>query len=93
MWSLSPLLRRERDQARLLDPAASPDPERRAKLERRANRPRPAVRFEAQSQLEPVPAEMFLESEISYRRLHHVFSHSVLVSVAGRLRRKYQALQ
>jgi hypothetical protein len=51
VWSRPPLLRRQRNQARLLDPAASADPEHRAQLERRADRPRPAVRFEAQSQI------------------------------------------
>ena len=49
MWPCSPLLRRQRDQARLLDPAASADPEYRAELERRANRPLPVVRYDGKA--------------------------------------------
>jgi SOS response associated peptidase (SRAP) len=37
----SPLLRRQRNQARFLDPTAAANPEHRAELERRANRPAP----------------------------------------------------
>jgi putative SOS response-associated peptidase YedK len=39
--SCSPLLRRQRDQAGLLDPTSSTDPEHRAQLERGADRPAP----------------------------------------------------
>src|SRR5216683_4635074 len=38
VWPRPSLLRCERDQARLLDPTTSADPEHRAQLERRANR-------------------------------------------------------
>src|ERR1700730_6284963 len=41
VWSRSPLLRRQRDQTRLLDPTASADAEHRAELERGADRPAP----------------------------------------------------
>jgi putative SOS response-associated peptidase YedK len=49
VWSRSPLLRRQRDQARLFDPAASADPEHRAELERGADRPVPIVRYDAKA--------------------------------------------
>jgi hypothetical protein len=39
VWSRPPLLRCQRDQAPLLDPAESPHPDPRAQLECRANRP------------------------------------------------------
>jgi putative SOS response-associated peptidase YedK len=47
VWSRPPLLRCQRDQARLLDPAAPPHAEHRAELERGANRPVPIVRYDA----------------------------------------------
>src|SRR5262249_10141997 len=57
VWPGSPLFRRERDQARLLDPATSANPELPAELECSANRP--AARCQGQ-RTQPRPATVGL---------------------------------
>jgi putative SOS response-associated peptidase YedK len=49
VWPCPPLVRCERDQARLLDPAASAHPEFRGELECRPADPLPAVRYDAKA--------------------------------------------